>query len=69
MPRENRSYYSCVPLGIAMSTLYKSFCEAAYCSDDVYVFSVHFCEVVLVMFCDLTDVRCEGEMDLHQILL
>jgi hypothetical protein len=36
-------YYICALLGFANSILCKSFCQAAFCCEKVYVFSVHFC--------------------------
>jgi hypothetical protein len=55
MPRENSLLYSCVPLDVASCSLYEPLCQAAFCCGDVCVFSVHFCNVVLVLYGDLTD--------------
>ena len=55
MPRQNRLLYSCVLLGIECCTLYKPLCQAAFCCEEVDVFSVHLCDVVLVLFCDRTE--------------
>jgi len=63
LPKSSRNWnaarkppvYSCVLLGIASCTLYKPLCQAAFCCEDVSVSSVHFCGVVLVLFCDRTD--------------
>ena len=41
-----------MPLDIASCTLYEPLCRAAFCCEDVCVFSVHFYDVVLVLFCD-----------------
>ena len=54
MPHEN-SLYSCAPLGIAKCALYEARCQAAFCCEDMCVLSVHFCDVMLVLFCDRTD--------------
>jgi hypothetical protein len=52
LPRKNRLLYSCVLLRITSCTLYKLLYQAAFCSEQVCVFSVHFCDVVLVLFCE-----------------
>jgi len=52
LPRENRLLYSCVLLRITSCTLYKPLYQAAFCCEEVCVFSVHFCDVVLVLFCE-----------------
>ena len=43
------------PLDIASSTLCESLCQAAFCCEEACVFSVHFCDVLLVLLCDRTD--------------
>jgi len=48
---ENRLQYSCGPLGVASYTLCEPLCQAASCCEDVYGYSVHFCDV-LVRFSD-----------------
>ena len=54
MPREN-SLYSCAPLGIASCALYEPLCQEAFCCENMCGFCAHFCDVVLVLFCDCTD--------------
>jgi hypothetical protein len=55
MLRENDLQYSCVPLGIVSCTLLEPVCQAAVCCVEVYVHSVHIFDVILVLFCDRTD--------------
>jgi len=52
LPRAHRLLYSCVPLRIASCTLYEPLCQAVFCCEEVCDFSVHFCDVVLVLFCE-----------------
>ena len=44
-----------MPIGISSCTLCELFCQVAFCCEDMCVFSVHFCDVMLVLFCDCTD--------------
>jgi hypothetical protein len=55
MPHENRFLYISVLLGIASCTLCEPLCQAAFCCEDVCIFSVLFGDVALVQFFDHTD--------------
>jgi hypothetical protein len=55
MLRETRLYYICKQLVIASCIIYEPICQAAFCCDNVCVFCMKFCDVILVLFCDRID--------------